>query len=849
MSRTRLATVLLLSAALLVRAAPGFSAEAGITGLVVDGAGKPVPGAEVRAASGGILAGLPDERGEAQRTRAGASGRFRLSLAPGTYHLAASHPGYAPALLSVSLSAGESPEVGLVLGKSYSVTGRITDAVGRPVRGAEVELTRFPRDLDRWSQSSAPDQGLYRARTDAAGHFEVRDLPATWLDLRVEHPDFVPLKREGIVVEAGTGRLDLGRLSLKAGRTVAGIVVDDKGLPLAGTAIWVRVDARSAAEDNAFRQRGPRQVTGPDGRFAIPHLPENEGFLLYACRHDRSQFQQDLDPPLAEPLRIVLPSSGRLPGRIVDPDGHPVPGAYVGALLAGFVPSDLVDLGDPCPWLAQNPSAVTDAAGSFVLEPIAAGTFEVWATTGGSPEYRQKWVAVGGEEGLRRLDVVLQRGKAASRQGPAATGAPASRTAAPVSGSGRVEIHGRVVGPHGEPIAGALIDARGRQNLFTGLDGSFAAALDEEPGGGVTLAAWKDGYAESEIRARPGKEAVIRLERAITLTGRILGLDPEEISQASVTAQGYPGATPRSIVYPDGTYRVADLGPGEWTVTARTRQRAVTGKVTFQPGQRSATLDFPLPDRFPVGGRVLGPDGEGVAGARIRIDVDEIRSREDGSFEIQLMNGSYEITAMGPGDAAGGLAEARLPQPVVVEDAPVEGIEVQLSKGLVLQGCIPGLLPGETPSIQVSNGKTGHIPVIGPDGCYRVSDLGPGDWTLTAELRDVYPGGEEREIERLLALSPDVPETTLDLDFSLGSRTLTVHPAGAGKPGDLSMKLLLPDGTSLIESMAPGEDGAFHVGRLREGSYRVQIRDDQGQLRLDEPTDLSTDRDLVVEAP
>jgi len=917
MPRTRLVAVLLLSAVLLVRAVPGFSAEAGIVGLVVDGAGKPVPDAEVRAIPGGILAGLGNEPDQAHRTRTGVSGRFRLPLASGRYDLAASHPGYAPALLSVTSSAGKSPEVRLVLGKSHSVTGTVTDSLGKPVPGAEVELTRFPREEDRWSQLSPPDQGLYRARTDPAGRFEVRDLPAAWFDLRVEHPDFVPLKREGVVVEDGPGRVDLGRLSLQAGRTVAGIVVDDKGLPLANTAIWVREDARSAAEDHAFLQQGPRQVTGPDGRFKIPHLTEEKaGLLLYACRRDRSQFQQDLDQPLREPFRIVLPSSERLTGRVVDPDGCPIPGASVGAQLTGFVPSDLIDVNNPCPWTDQSASATTDAEGRFVLEPLVPGMFQVWVTADGFPRYRQKWVEVGGGKGLRRLDVVLQWGGAVSGRLLTAAGAPASGVAVSASCpgsdahastdaagkyrlaglplgktcslsaySGRlgaverrvevqpgeshvvdlrlerptanedtpVKIHGRVVGPHGEPVAGAQVDFlswRGGETLSTDPDGSFAVEMDG-PAADARLSAWKEGYAWSpEIQAGTEREVVIRLERPITLTGRILGLDPEEISQATVAAKGPPGVVPRSIVYPDGSYRVTDLGPGEWTVIAGTRRGEASGRVTLQPGQRSATLDISLPDRFWVSGRVLGPDGEGIAGARIRFDNDEIRSGADGSFEILLANGSYEISAMGPDDAAGDLAATWLPQPVVVADAPVDGIEIEMRKGLVLRGCIPGLLPSERPWILVSNGKTGRNPLTGPGGCYRVSDLGPGDWTITARLSDVYPGGESREIERRLTLSPEAPETELDFDFFLGSRSLTVRLAGAGKSrSPFSMKLLRADGATVTDFIAPGEDGAFHIGRLREGSYQILIFDEQGSIQVDDLVDLSRDRDLAVEVP
>lgn len=559
------------------------------------------------------------------------------------------------------------------------IVGLVVDGAGKPVPGAEVELTRYSPEENRWPLPSPADQGLYRARTDAAGRFEVRDLPASWFDLRIEHPDFAPLKREGIVVEAGSGRVDLGRLALKTGRTVAGIVVDDKGLPLAGTEIWVREDARSAAQDRAFHDRGPRQVTGPDGRFSVPHLAdEKEGLLLYACRPDRSQFKQDLDQPLPEPFQIVLPASRRLSGRVVDADGRPVPAAQVGAQRAGLVPSDILDVNDPCPQSDQNPSATTDAEGRFVLEPLAAGTFEVRATAAGFLDYHQIILEIGGEKGLRSFDVVLQRG---------------------------IAVSGRVLGPGGEGIAGARV--------------------------------W-------------------------------FGRDQPE-------------------------------------------------------------------DEHPYS-----------------YDVHETRSREDGSFEILLVNGSYEVGALGPegpDDAAGGLAEVRLPQPVVVADAPVDGIEIPMQRRLVLRGCVPGLLPDEAPSILITKGNIGRAPQTGPDGCYQVSDLSPGEWRINARLAGASPGAAGREIERRVTLSPDVPETRLDLDFSLGDRTLTIHPTGAGTSGDLYMNLLLPDGTNALnETIVPGQDGAFHISQLREGSYRIQISN-TGKIRVDETVDLSTDREIVVEMP
>jgi protocatechuate 3,4-dioxygenase beta subunit len=829
--------------------------------------------------------------------------------------------------LGLSVASNAESASGPLAEKGRSIIGTVTDPAGRPLPGAEVELTRalggFPACCG--SLQDQEHQEVYHARTDPTGRFEVRGLPTSWFDLRIDHPGFAPLTRNGIVVPDAAGAVDVGKLTLDAGRKIDGVVVDAEGRPRAGTAIWIRSMDRSS-EGYPFLRRGPRQVTGADGRFSI-HVEPKGLFELYACGRDRSRLIQVLDGT-PHPLRIVLPASGRVPGRVVDSEGHPVAGARVSAAMEAVgPPSDIIDLYNPCPQTNSNAAVTTDAKGRFVLGPIAQGVFWVWVSADDFAPYTQTGAQLGGAGGLRNLDIVLRRGASLTGQVRSVAGAPVPGasihascpeggadtstgpdgryrlSSLPPGGTCRlsaradrfnsaeatvevkaaenhldlrlepiktVEIRGRVIGAAGEPVAGAGVESRGALDggkSLTAPDGSFTVETFAGSSD-CALSVWKEGYAAYRSQSVPcdeaaAKEAVIRLERALTLTGRLLHLDPEQLATARVSAGNDSFYTPRSSVSPDGTYRIGDLGPGEWKVSAVADRRIVEGQVTLRRGQEDATLDLSFHSQFPVRGRVFGPDGEGIAGAWVAFSgagyfSDSVDTQEDGSFEILLENGSYEFKAgapSGPNAPTGDHWFISLP-PITVADAPLEGIDIHLKKGVALHGCIPGLLPGEHPGILASHQGTTWAPEIGADGCYRLQNLEPGDWLITARLQTgclsclpMFRDGNDRKIERHVTVAPDASETALDLDLALGDRTLTVRPAGADKPGELYLRLLFPDGGALVEYAGQGRDGAFHVPRLRAGDYQIQIMDRKDQVLLKRSVELTSDQEMVVEVP
>ncbi|HEV2843716.1 MAG TPA: carboxypeptidase-like regulatory domain-containing protein, partial [Thermoanaerobaculia bacterium] len=697
-----------------------------------------------------------------------------------------------------------------------------------------------------------------------------------------------------------------GTFELATGLTVEGVVVDSQGRPLPDTALWLRP---WKGDEKLFLRQGPRHVTGPDGRFSIAHLETGKEWTLYACRKGHPEVVMKVSELAPEPLRIVLAPARRLTGKVIDPDGKPIPGANVTAGLAGEYPGDLVDTGRPhCSGDHRFPQAYTDREGRFVLEPLRSGFYDLQAAAEGWLETEHGRLEVRDGREPEEVEIVLQpgailTGKVLTQDGSPAAGIkiqaqgyrnyPSTRTDAAGSyrlagvesgwnkvvassalgsvskklkiepgenrldmtlgpaypGPLRHEIRGRVSGPEGEPVEGAHV-VMGLAETFTGPDGSFTLRAGE---GQFEITVWKEGYGaasvEGDIRNMPAEGLEIRLERSLTLTGRLLGLDPAEISIASVSVRG-SGFDHRSNVFPDGTYRIGDLGPGEWRVVAEAGTRRSEAQVALRPGEDQATLDLVFSERFDVRGRIVGPGGEGLPGAGVRFQSSErwkyVETSEDGTFAVRLENGEYNFQARAPGHLSSP------PQTLTVADAPVDGLEIRLESGLGLRGCLRDLSSYQDPGDRVSSiqavGPNGPIPHASPDpeGCYQFDNLGPGNWTLSVTLFELRPGGRNRSARQEVSIRPGT-EAVADLDLFLGTLTLSGRiEAAASEPLEVLAKLLLPDGTLLIDDSHQLREGAFRFERLRAGSYRVQILDAEGTPLLDQPIDLTSDQEIVL---
>lgn len=311
---------------LMVRAAPGT-----LVGTVVDAQGQPVAGARV------LLGVTNDFEGDHRRfvgvihgqdlwpsrfVRSDAAGRFCSEGLPALpWPVWVGAPGFATAWQVVPVSADAPTAVTIRLTAGATVSGRVTDAAGRPMAGVTVDAwPELPPPhqligLGMTALSASPLWGRRSAITGEDGAYRFQRVTPGTMQLHAWH-------RDGHVMEAcelADGQSFVWDAVLVAeaasGEPLHGTLVDDRGEALTG---WtVRVDRPesphagnwiSVRDGGSFRTN--RVPAGAQRLFAKPYTPML-GDEVDLGLHDVANC----------PLRLVVPGAqvptARVRGRIV----------------------------------------------------------------------------------------------------------------------------------------------------------------------------------------------------------------------------------------------------------------------------------------------------------------------------------------------------------------------------------------------------------------------------------------------------------------------------------------------------------------------------------------------------
>jgi hypothetical protein len=249
--------------------------------------------AEVDPQSGGAWFGAESPQGATIEVRTDSDGRYRVTgLTEGSYVIRALSRAYVlskspfgfDAYRSVTLDGGESRnDINIALVRGGVITGRVIDAEGRPVIGAELRL--FPVDekgrpkeqLDSydWWMFQTDDRGVYRIYGLAAGRYIIsaggewdsglvgRKSPATF------YPDATNQDQAKIIeVKEGAEVTDID-IRLGAGKdtyAAAGRVVDaETGQPLPRVSVL-------CMEASGGTRHGRPATTDDEGRFRCANL-------------------------------------------------------------------------------------------------------------------------------------------------------------------------------------------------------------------------------------------------------------------------------------------------------------------------------------------------------------------------------------------------------------------------------------------------------------------------------------------------------------------------------------------------------------------------------------------------
>lgn len=261
------------------------------------------------------------------------------------------------------------------------------------------------------------------------------------------------------------------------------------------------------------------------------------------------------------------------------------------------------------------------------------------------------------------------------------------------------------------------------------------------------------------------------------------------------------------------------------------------------------------PPRFPVRGRVVTPDGQGLAGATVwfentrrarqgRESRVSVRTGPNGSFETSLESDAYSVRVEVPDDAAKRYRPTKLPRDIELANAPLDRIEITLEPRRALSGCILGLLPDEKPTVVISQGKKRQQVSAGPDGCYRFEDLAPGEWRVGATLGCGGENRQVRSVEARVTVEPGAIETPFDVDLGFGRHTLTVRTEVPGRVGILELST---GNGGLFVYQAPDPSGSYRVDRLRDGTYDLQLFSEADQPLVRRTIELRSNQELTLD--
>ncbi len=451
---------------------------------------------------------------------------------------------WALGLLSIARSSGPLAKIigGIAMGTGIKVAAAVVllgGALGWLVR--EQDSDEREDSVSVAAEPTSTTKGEPQVRTD------------------LQDPAQVP-SREALAVGRSAGPSAGNRAGI--GATIRGRVLDPDLEPLAGISIGLvdflvgslEVQAQESATDGGFEFPVPSSAADPQ---PVP-LDPARATLVREVR-DGEWF-------------IVLTKAAPYAGRVVDEEGAPVAGAGVAIEPR---PAYFRELGIPRPLDTHQDGwrTRTDVAGRFDLPAAPAGaSMELLAWATGFAQTRIP-VPAGSEQDVW---LVLRR---------------------PADG---VPLTGSVIGPAGEPVAGARVWT-GVEKVETGADGSFALLwlpsriyTATRPDGVIVkhvethISAAKEGYGpvhEELARFDVREPITLQLRDALAITGRVVSAGGEPLEGVVV----WP-ADPT----PSGTALEGSSAPGDpFNVENALREGGASGFVTSAGGHFA--LDQLLP--------------------------------------------------------------------------------------------------------------------------------------------------------------------------------------------------------------------------------------------------------------
>ncbi|MEX1024777.1 MAG: carboxypeptidase-like regulatory domain-containing protein [Planctomycetota bacterium] len=692
---------------------------------------------------------------------------------------------------------------------------------------------------------------------DAA--FELGGVPAGKYRLTCTSDTAAPYSREELSLLAGV-RHELV-LTLEPGVCLAGVVVDQVGVPVADVEVTARRRERDERRGFDMLRGGngaaPRTRTDSEGRFRLSgvapggvRLQASDGPLL-----DDATLDLTVEHGVTvDDLELVAERGAALFGRVTWPDERPAAACAV----VPTIDAEATGAGDGDPgraWRSQMRLAAqrttTERDGSFRIEGLDPDyAYRLTASFDPNDVREERRAAVGGRAELRAVRTDDSPLSLVLEDAPTLTG--------------------YVQAPDGTPISDfELSAADAAANRFRMNPGGGAEPVEasiSDPEGAFTLSGLTDGTWRLTLRAAgfaaPAEPVEIIWPDALEAAPPVVTLVPEARLLVRVVGPNgklVPGAEVRDVTtgwrermrgggrelagHTDafGELEFTGLAAGRYELVASANgfARSAPSELMLAPGdvKRDVRLDLARGGR--IEGTLLDVDGD-VDGRTILVSGISPGQMDDGMLARTDTKGRFALEAVPAGtwNLIAPPAEVRRggqPFSAGLESARVEVVEgetayVELGTPPAEPVAVSGRVTaaGQPVTAEVVFVRSGENFLAGlaramtdDQGAYSVVLDEPGAYSVSAT-----PSGRRLAHRRTVVIAG---ETTLDLEIPGGSISGIVRKDG--EPQDDVRVRVMVDGPqaagSLLaqqfENVETNDEGEYRLEGLAEGKYRVSV--------------------------
>lgn len=752
-------------------------------------------------------------------------------------------------LVAVTAGAGVTGiDADLSLGGSIS--GTVTDEAGQPLAGICVSANG-----DAWGATDQTDaSGIYAITTMPPGEYRMhfsdcnspRRFVSEWHSDRLDYATADPISvGEGAEIAGVDAALALGG-------AIAGTVTDAAGGPLddvcvrakppgSGESTWGYTDASGVYEVGGLRA-GQYKVQFIDCRNPRVYLdewyddhPYDGGVELVTVA--AGQTTEGIDAELAAGSSIA--------GTVTDPAGDPLADICVDAVPVGG--------GD---WGSDQ----TDASGNFLTTRLRAGDYRIRFEDCESGTYLTEWyddkpsqylahgVTVGEGGQLTGIDAVMSPGSSLSGTVTDEAGDPAETCVAVYRAA------------DGDYAGSSDTDASGRYLVGELAPGEYTVRFRECGDEGL-LDEWYDDqpsrrYADT-VKVTLGDEATgvdAVLSQGGSISGRVMSEAGEALEGACVYVESDLGDYQETTTDASGHYRATGLVGGPHQVYfGDCRERVhisewYDGKdygsadpVDVRNGSETAGVDATLA----VGGAIAGvvTDAQGGALSNICVEAHDAgwdhygydETDEDGAYRIGRLDTAVYELELYDCDYPSAYAD-RSVGPIEV----VRGAETRADAQMFHTGTITGTVTDEegSPLGEVCvNARTSTDDYAGggysdQSGAYTV-DVGAGQYAL--EFQDCsYPPTHASEwfndkpnlaTADLVTVNEATESSGIDVVLGAGGVISGTVTDAQGQPLNYPCVSAYDASGDWLDQVAGDDSGAYRIGGLGTGAYRLEFRD------------------------